>query len=443
MIENELTQTDFNQKYKQLIDNQTNLLTQDCEEIIKFHLQGVTNKEIAEKFNCEITKITRFIQDIYEICFQEKVDRRKENTIPNLCKFLLKYKPELISYELRNKYGLNNNFSGLLSYPSDPEPLNSTFYLDRGFTSQWFEDNLLRNRLIRMKSSHKTGKTSLLMRIIDFAKIYHYSLVNLTLLDADTDVLTDRQSFYQWFFTNITEQLEIENTITDYSQANCVKFFEKNILKYIESPLFLVIDDLDKIFLDRDITENFASLLRSFFNKGSHNEKWKKLHLLIAYSTDYYVELDINKSPFNVGFPITLPEFTVSEISELAKLYQLEWEDTDLKKLITLIGGHPFLMRLTMYYCVKNNLTLPEIINQVTSNFYHNIYSDYLQELAYSLENNPQLYELFKTILKSNKPVELTRKDAYLLESLGLVTMENNQPKITCDLYKQYFSRLG
>jgi hypothetical protein len=279
------------------------------------------------------------------------------------------------------------------------------------------------------------------MRMINFVTNYNYSVVNLSLLDTDTNVLSNQDSFYQWFFTSITDQLDLENTLQDYSQTNCVKFFEKNILKHLNNPLFLVIDDLDKIFVSPDITANLASLLRSFFNKGSHNQKWTKLHSIIAYSTDCYVELDLTKSPFNVGFPIKIPNLTVSEIQKLAQLYQLNWQENEINNLIKMIGGHPFLIRLTMYYCVKNQLTLSETIKEVTNNYYQNIYSEYLQELAATLENNPQLCVLFKNILKANNQVELTRKEAYLLESLGLITMANNQPNLTCNLYQQYFTQ--
>jgi hypothetical protein len=441
MSEYQLTQAEFNEKYNQFTHNKNSLSFQNSERIIKQHLTGKKDDEIANNFGVDRTKIAKFIESMYKLFLNEKIDRRKHNPIPDLCKFFLQYKPELISTEIKEKYNLQDDSPSLNSYPSQPETLNSIFYLERGFTDKWFEENVLKNRLIKIKSPHKTGKTSLLMRMINFVTNYNYSVVNLSLLDTDTNVLSNQESFYQWFFSSITEQLDLENTLKDYSQTNCVKFFEKNILKLLNNPLFLVIDDLDKLFLAPDVTENFASLLRSFFNKGSHNQKWTKLHLIIAYSTDCYVELDLNKSPFNVGFPIKLPNLTVSEIQKLAQLYQLNWQENEINNLIKMIGGHPFLIRLTMYYCVKNQLTLSEILKEVTNNYYQNIYSEYLQELAATLENNAQLCVLFKNILKANNQVELTRKEAYLLESLGLITMANNQPNLTCNLYQQYFTQ--
>lgn len=441
MTEYQLNQTQFKQIYNNLIYQKDALSPEQYEVVIKEHLEGTTNQEIGSLFGVDPTTISRFIKSLYEVFLKLKVDRRKENFIPELCKFFLQYKPELISDKLKEKYNLQDDSPSLNCYPSQPEPLNSSFYLERDFTNKWFEENLLKNRLIKIKSSHKTGKTSLLMRMIEFVKNYGYSVVNLSLLDADTNILINREAFYQWFFSSITEQLDLENTLTDYSQTNCIKFVERNILKYVETPLFLVIDDLDKIFLASDVTQNFASLLRSFFNKGSNQEKWKSLHIIIAYSSDCYVELDLNKSPFNIGFPIKLPNFTTSEIQKLAQIYQLNWQDQEINNLIKMIGGHPFLMRLTMYICAKNSLTLTEIIEQVNNNYYQNIYSDYLQELGATLENNPQLCILFKNILKLDKKLELSRKEAYLLESLGLITMENNQPNLTCNLYQKYFTQ--
>mgnify|MGYP001147120572 FL=1 len=40
--------------------------------------------------------------------------------------------------------------------------------------------------------------------------------------------------------------------------------------------------------------------------------------MVIAYSTEYHGKLDIHPSPFNVGLPIELKEFTPEQVTKLA-----------------------------------------------------------------------------------------------------------------------------
>lgn len=52
------------------------------------------------------------------------------------------------------------------------------------------------------------------------------------------------------------------------------------------------------------------------------------MRLVVIHSTEVYVTLQLNQSPFsNVGFPIELPNFNSEQVQELAKRYGLTWEN--------------------------------------------------------------------------------------------------------------------
>lgn len=38
-----------------------------------------------------------------------------------------------------------------------------------------------------------------------------------------------------------------------------------------------------------------------------------------------------------------LPEFTFSEVKKLVELHQLDWSDSEIKQLMSAVGGHPYL----------------------------------------------------------------------------------------------------
>lgn len=77
---------------------------------------------------------------------------------------------------------------------------------------------------------------------------------------------------------------------------------------------------------------------------------WQKLRIVIAHSQEVYINLDINNSPFNVGFDVELGEFNLLQIKELVKRHKLNWSENDTQKLIEMIGGHPYLLRLGLYH---------------------------------------------------------------------------------------------
>ena len=85
-----------------------------------------------------------------------------------------------------------------------------------------------------------------------------------------------------------------------------------------DSPLVLYLDDVDALFPYPEVYEDFFGLLRSWYEKARSRPNWKKLRLAIAHSTDVYIRLNINRSPFNVGLAIELPELTREQVQELA-----------------------------------------------------------------------------------------------------------------------------
>ena len=84
--------------------------------------------------------------------------------------------------------------------------------------------------------------------------------------------------------------------------------------------------------------------------------------MVIAHSTESYVVMDTNSSPFNVGLAVDLAEFTSSQILDLASRHGLNWEIGEVEQLMTMVGGHPYLVRLSLYRIAQGDLTLAELL---------------------------------------------------------------------------------
>ncbi len=222
------------------------------------------------------------------------------------------------------------------------------------------------------------------------------------------------------------------------AKVSCTTYFEEYLLSQLDNPLVLCLDDVDLLFPYPEIYEDFFGLLRSWYEKARSRKLWQKLRLFIAHSTDVYIRLNINQSPFNVGLPIELPEFTLEQVQELAKLHELEVNQY-IEYLMSMVGGHPYLLAQAFSYLKNNhNVSLEEILKQAPTDA--GIYSNHLREHWLNLQQNPELAIAFKQVVTSNSPVQLEPISAYQLQSMGLLKLLGNQVEPRCNLYRQYFS---
>ena len=78
-------------------------------------------------------------------------------------------------------------------------------------------------------------------------------------------------------------------------------------------------------------------MLRTWHEKPKTNRVWKQLRLIVVISTEEYIKLPKNQSPFNVGSEIKLTEFTLGQIQAFAQYYGLEKNTIQLSRCINLV----------------------------------------------------------------------------------------------------------
>ncbi len=331
-----------------------------------------------------------------------------------------------------------------LEHPSGLVPLNSPFYIKRfPIEERCYEQINQPGSLIRIKAPRQMGKTSLLTRIIDKSESQGDSTVTLDFQLAARQIFVNSDKFLRWFCASIGLALNIPNKINEYwdlaeivgSSMACKAYFEEYLLPTINKPLTLGLDEVDKVFEYPEIYRDFFGLLRALHEEGKRREIWKKLQLIIVHSTEVYVPLDINQSPFNVGFSVELPEFDRKQILDLAQRHQLNLNDTEVEKIMNLVGGHPFLIRLTLYHIASENVTLTQILENATGA--KSIYADHLRRQSLILTQQPDLAKAMKDIISNNSD-NLSTVTKFKLQSIGLVKLQGDNVILSCDLYRQY-----
>lgn len=331
-----------------------------------------------------------------------------------------------------------------LEHPSGQVPLDSLFYIKRfPIEERCYEQIHKPGSLIRIKAPRQMGKSSLLARIIDKSQSQGDCTVTLDFQLATQQIFANSDKFLRWFCASVGLALNIPNQINQYwdlvdivgSSMACKAYFEEYLLPTIDKPLTLGLDEVDKVFEYPEIYRDFFGLLRALHEEGKRREIWKRLRLVIVHSTEVYVPLDINQSPFNVGLSVELPEFNHKQILDLAQKHQLNLSATEVEELMNLVGGHPFLVRLALYHIANGSITLTEILqNPISSS---SIYADHLRRQSLILTQQPKLAEAMKDVVINNY-VQLSTVTKFKLQSIGLVKLQGDDVIPRCDLYRQY-----
>lgn len=334
-------------------------------------------------------------------------------------------------------------------FPSGSVPLESPFYIKRNFAEQRSYDTVIRpGALIRIKAPKKWGKTSLLLRILVYAESNKFNTVRLNFNQADQSILSSLDRLLRWVCLNLTNQLHIQSQIDDFwdkdlgSKVSCTNYFRRYILEQLSDPLVIALDDLDRLFEYSQTAQDFLPMLRYWHEEANNLEVWKKLRLIVAHSTEVYIPLNLNQSPFNVGLPIQLQALTVDQVQELADRHGCIWTRgksgrDKLSCLCDLFGGHPYLLNLAFYHLFHKDLSLQELIDDAPT--LTGLFSSHLSNQLFTLQQHPELARHFKEIVSVDQPISIPYVSAYKLESLGLIRFEKEQVVPMCELYRRYF----
>ncbi len=422
---------------------------------------GKTYDEMAEVSGYR----NNYIKEVGSELWQDlSVALGKKITKKNLHLALEKYLQEKISdqeNQSQQKFGEEsslkkvspNLFSGSnIEFPSGPVPLGSPLYINRPPLEELVCNEILHpGCLIRIKAPRKTGKSSLLNRMIAYAKEQGYQIVYLDFQEADQDVFACLDKFLRWFCINVSRQLNLLPCLDDFwdtemgSKVSCKIYFEAYLLQYIDqSPVVLALNEVHRVFEHPNIAQDFLPMLRFWHEQAKQDQIWQKLRMVVVYTTEIYIPLKLNQSPFNVGITITLPPLTLNQVQNLALSYGLYWaaDSEGAERLVPLqvmVGGHPYLVSLALYHLCQEEMPLEVLLETASTPV--GIYSQHLRELLSLLQKEPELMSAMEKVIATDEKVELDAIAAYKLESMGLVQLNGNQAHTMCELYRLYFSQ--
>ncbi len=322
----------------------------------------------------------------------------------------------------------------------------ATFYIERPpIESRCYEAIVKPSSLIRIKAPWQMGKTSLMMKILDYGVQQGYRAVKLSFQAADARTFDSIDNLLKWFCASTTRSLNLDNELESFwressfwdSKHLCTEYFEEYILPTVDNALILGLDETDLIFQKPEIGLDFLGLIRAWHEQGYMDRAWKKLRLVIAHSLEYYTHTLINQSPFNVGTPIELPPFNALQVKELVQKFNVQWSKKQLDQVMELIDGHPYLLQISLEAVASGRISFSNLLKFSCTEL--GIFQDHLNHYSMVLESYPELKSVMKQVVESDTPVELEASKVFQLKSLGLVKKQGNEVMPACRLYRDYF----
>jgi serine/threonine-protein kinase len=320
----------------------------------------------------------------------------------------------------------------------------SPFYVARAELEQPCVMELVKaGALLRIKGPRQMGKTTLMMRLIEHATLSGARAVRVDLQVADARILGDLDPLLRWLCAVVLRRLKLAPIDEEWDDVfgpkdNCLNLFEDHVLGAVPGPLVLAFSSIDRLFAWPRVADEFLTFLRALHEMGKSQDPWTKLRLVLEYSTEMYLPMDLNHSPFNVGLAVALTEWDAEIVTALARRHGLAWGATEVTALMELIGGHPYLVRVALYH-VARGMPLARLLTCATTD--EGVFADHLKHLLWRLDQQPELAEATARVLAAAGPTRLDTELAFKLVSLGLVRQRGDDVEAGHELYRRYLSR--
>jgi hypothetical protein len=259
--------------------------------------------------------------------------------------------------------------------------------------------------------------------------------INLRLTGGDT--LGTLQQFLEDFTVQVVEALGLDAELVGAAWRRpgsplrrVTWLFEKHLLPSSPKDLVLAVDQADRIW-QQPWSDDFFGMLRSW-SEAAASPPWSRLRLLVAMSTTpALLSSTTTQSPFaNVAYEIRLTDLTAAQIERLAALHGLAWKSGEVERLVSLVGGHPFLTRLAMVKAARERAELAALLDEDSP-----IFEPFLDRLRWRLARRPELLEALRGIRRGEIP---TGNEApFRLYRAGLIDDTGGTPALRYRLYER------
>ena len=328
-----------------------------------------------------------------------------------------------------------------LEIPDGTMDPQSVFYVERD-TDQMAMAAIGRQGVtITIKAPRQMGKSSLLMRLVDTATKANKRVAFLDFQLFAKSALAESDTFFRQFCAWLTDELGMDDRVDDYwnmpigNLQRCTRYVSRYLLKELGGPMVLVMDEVESVF-DTNFRSDFFGMLRSWHNSRRTGSIWKQLDLALVTSTEPYQFIDnLNQSPFNVGEVIELTDFTRGQIADLNRRHGSYLSLAQEEQLMTLVGGHPYLVRRALYLVASQRISANDLFAHAVDD--HGPFGDHLRHHLFRLYQSDELLQGMRHVIQNERCQN--ERIFFRLHGAGLVRRENQRVMPRYQLYADFF----
>src|SRR5262249_43170543 len=201
-------------------------------------------------------------------------------------------------------------------------------------------------------------KTLLLARLRAWATERQWGCCFVDFQGLDAATFRDTTTLFQEIAMSVADELALPvEPAEEWSPSrgpgpNLTRFMERQVLDAVGQPVLLLFDEADRTFDHPAVRLDLFAILRSWHNKRAFDrdgKRWKRFGMVLAHATDPALWIvDLNQSPFNVGERYVLDDFSRADVAEYNARYVSPLGPDEVDRLVTLVGGHPYLVGLAL-----------------------------------------------------------------------------------------------
>ncbi|MCG8424552.1 MAG: SUMF1/EgtB/PvdO family nonheme iron enzyme [Proteobacteria bacterium] len=200
-------------------------------------------------------------------------------------------------------------------------------------------------------TARQMGKSSLMIQTARSLDNEHIRSVMIDLTGIGTQATAEQ--WYLGLLSAVQRRLELGTDLLAWWQANqqfgivdrLTRFFQDQLLTQVAQPIVIFVDEIDTT-IKLDFTDDFYAAIRYLYMARAHDRALTRLSfVLIGTATPSDLIRDPQRTPFNIGQPVALDDFSHEEARPLAAGLGIpnEAADETLRWVLEWTRGHPYL----------------------------------------------------------------------------------------------------
>lgn len=311
-------------------------------------------------------------------------------------------------------------------------------------------------------SSRQIGKSSLM-----FETSYKLVQAGIQTVLIDLNSIGSRADADHWYFSLVAElaqKLKLEVDIQAWWESRprlstltqrFLEFLREVVLKEIAGPIVIFIDEID-MTLGLDFTDDFFAAIRSVHNDRAQYPAFRKLtFVLLGVATPDELIKDQTRTPFNVGQPIPLYDFTKDECEpfriEIEGKYPTHGRHY-FNQVYDWTQGHPYMTQKLVEAMLtrsdpESGENEPDLVDQIVRKLFLavDIRSDdnlqFVQTRVTGDVHAQEMLKVYKRILNGNTPAQDDEQSPPInrLKLYGLVLAKHGTLQVRNNIYTRAF----